>query len=1081
MSSVKEMSKSSAKNSADSDDDNNINHTSSYARHKERVEKKVTTKDVSGLSLGGLSLHMRKKKNEDDDDFTMLERKRDEAQALVKSAELRENLRKGPWILIINLECAKGLRNADVIGKSDPFCKVSVNGRKVGKTKVINNNLNPIWNWSLRLELDSETLGNSWARSEILIECYDYDLSITGNDFLGRVLVHGEQLMRTLGLAGNPEDAVRDPVSYPFRDPPKGVRKKSKKATGELIMSLSLLYAPPPENMPGDIGLKIYIDRAENITAADFATKTSDPYVRVFWEHKEIYKTEVKKLTCNPKWKEEVVCKLPAGADLRQTQLRLDMYDRDLIGKDDFLGRVTVFVADMVERVGRSTYVRKMSGPDVPQKFRFKKRPRGDENRKVSGVVYLGLTLEDDWSDIEQLIKSKGGDNMLSNAVDDGGGDTFGIPDLSNADANDDDDDDDCARRTKRAVAIGLANESEESQLKSLSWLYAGGKLAKAQDIERALLRSVKERLGENTLGHASVVDHLGHQRLRAARYHEAYQFMDSALMMRQKLYDYTAVAVSHDSLGQLAYERGDYEEAETMLNRALAARIRLLGENHSATARTMRTMGCLYRVTGKPNESIKMLTRSSEIISGRYGADSLPMASSLILLARHWRREGKKHKISCRMCRTVLNIRDFKLGPHHPNTAVALAECAAAFRARGLAHAEFREQDLITAVRYMERCLSIKENLFGPRSLRLAKTLTNLAHLYRGVGQHEKSLNAFNRVYELRRERLGEEHPLTLLSLSGKAAAMTKQHTTFDDNGEPIDEEHDEVQQSDTRAEAKKLLLKALNTSLNKLGRDHPITGKCFKNYVFTKTEDEVGINRIGLDRATDDDEPALSNYLYCWERWSIAIKKGLASCMSCSCLQKGVNSGQKGGGKVQPLSAVDRNRHRESRSGSFLGRLVSKGRRQYMNELRQDKESTLLTNTGEQTSSVGAIETDKDGNIVDVGGDPMGLAERYSALIVEQMRFQSGQEQTGQESLEDQSLSAVNGSGKTELEQKKDRELIESDKAAVQDLLNQVGKPKTPVGSMLDGETSAGSSTLDDGATLDGETSAGSDVEMV
>ena len=996
---------------------NNNETADSYARHKERVETQALTKDVSGVKLGNISMHIKKKKLEHDDDFAALEKKREQAQALIKNAELRENLRVGPWILIINLECAKGLRNADMVGKSDPFCNVTLNGRKVGKTKVIHNNLNPIWNWSLRLELDSDTLGNSWARTQILIECYDYDLGITGNDFLGRVLLHGEDLMRTLGLAGNPEDAMRDPVSYPFRDPPKGVKKKSRKATGELMMSLSLLYASPPDHLPGDIGLKVYIERAENIAAADVATKTSDPYVRVFWEHKEIYKTAVKKLTCNPKWKEAVICKLPAGADLRQTQLRLDMYDRDLLGKDDFLGRVTVFVSDMVERVGRSTYVRKMPGPDATQSYRFKKRPRGDENRKVCGVVYLGLTLEDDWSDIEALVKSKEGHSAY-----DGTGANEKEAELGDYDDNDGSDE----QRKKQSIALGLKDEHEAAQLQSLSWLLAGGKLVKAQDIERNLLKSVQARLGTNSLGHASVVDRLGHQRLRASRYEEAYQLMDAALIMRQKLYEYASVATSHDSLGQLAYERGDYQEAELMLNRALAARIQILGQEHPATARTMRTMGCLYRSMGKPNESIKMLTKSSEIISKKYGTDSLPMASSLLLLARHWRREGKKHKTSCRMCQRVLNIRDYKLGPHHPNTAVALAECAAAFRARGLAHAEYREQDLVASVRYMERCLSIKEHLFGPRSLRLAKTLTNLAHLYRAVGQHEKSLQSFGRVYELRRLRLGEEHPLTLLSLSGKAAAMTHKHTKFDENGEPIEEAHDEVAESETRAEAKKLLLKALNTSLEKLGRDHPITGKCFKNYVFTKTEDEVDISRIGLNRTEDDDEQGLSAYLYCWERWLISIKKGIKSCMKCNCIPS-ANQHQNNKGRVQPLNAINKNTHRESRSGSFLGRLVSKSRQQYMQNLQEEKRSTSANEEGESVS-----------------GDPLGLAESYSNLIVSQMNFKSGPNQTGKPQLEDKSLASADG--KTELEKQQDQELINADKKATQNLLDSIGRPKTP-----------------------------------
>ena len=171
-------------NTHNSDDESieSHDHASSWERHKERTQKKVTTKDVSGIHVGNLSQLIQKKKVNDDDDFGDLEKQRLEAQALIKSAELREHLRTGPWILIMHIEAAKGLRNADVIGKSDPFCTVKMNGTKVGQTKVINNNLNPIWNWTMRLELDLEKLGNSWARTEILIQCYDYDLSITGND-----------------------------------------------------------------------------------------------------------------------------------------------------------------------------------------------------------------------------------------------------------------------------------------------------------------------------------------------------------------------------------------------------------------------------------------------------------------------------------------------------------------------------------------------------------------------------------------------------------------------------------------------------------------------------------------------------------------------------------------------------------------------------------------------------------------------------------------------------------------------------------------------------------------------------------
>ena len=89
-------------NNSDEESINSGDHATSYERHRERNSKKTTTKDVSGVNIGNLSQLIKKKKGADDDDnFDELEKKRKEAQALIKSAELRENLRTGPWILIV--------------------------------------------------------------------------------------------------------------------------------------------------------------------------------------------------------------------------------------------------------------------------------------------------------------------------------------------------------------------------------------------------------------------------------------------------------------------------------------------------------------------------------------------------------------------------------------------------------------------------------------------------------------------------------------------------------------------------------------------------------------------------------------------------------------------------------------------------------------------------------------------------------------------------------------------------------------------------------------------------------------------
>lgn len=48
-------------------------------------------------------------------------------------------------VLMITVIEARDLKNAELTGVSDPYCEVSVRGRPVGHTRVLDSNLNPYW------------------------------------------------------------------------------------------------------------------------------------------------------------------------------------------------------------------------------------------------------------------------------------------------------------------------------------------------------------------------------------------------------------------------------------------------------------------------------------------------------------------------------------------------------------------------------------------------------------------------------------------------------------------------------------------------------------------------------------------------------------------------------------------------------------------------------------------------------------------------------------------------------------------------------------------------------------------------
>ena len=87
--------------------------------------------------------------------------------------------------LMLRIVSAHGLANADAVGSSDPFAVVHVRGKQVDKTRVIDNDCDPIWNHECALfDVDAD--------EEITITVYDKD--IAGSEFLGQAVFKASQL-----------------------------------------------------------------------------------------------------------------------------------------------------------------------------------------------------------------------------------------------------------------------------------------------------------------------------------------------------------------------------------------------------------------------------------------------------------------------------------------------------------------------------------------------------------------------------------------------------------------------------------------------------------------------------------------------------------------------------------------------------------------------------------------------------------------------------------------------------------------------------------------------------------------------
>jgi len=129
---------------------------------------------------------------------------------------------------------------------------------------------------------------------------------------------------------------LRKKGSVPVLDAPGAEKEVNTGSTEGLVQPVEQSW-----EMVGETGsLQLHIIEAKDIIAADFGG-TSDPYVRVVWQDKEVHKTAMIKKTLTPQWNEYVTLHdlngSPAG-------INLEVYDSNSFTRDVLIGKYVLNV-----------------------------------------------------------------------------------------------------------------------------------------------------------------------------------------------------------------------------------------------------------------------------------------------------------------------------------------------------------------------------------------------------------------------------------------------------------------------------------------------------------------------------------------------------------------------------------------------------------------------------------------------------------------------------------------------------------------------------------------------------------------
>jgi tetratricopeptide (TPR) repeat protein len=131
----------------------------------------------------------------------------------------------------------------------------------------------------------------------------------------------------------------------------------------------------------------------------------------------------------------------------------------------------------------------------------------------------------------------------------------------------------------------------------------------------------------------------------------------------------FTEAAILLNNLGYYLWQRGEYEQVESLHKRALSIKEHVLGSEDSGTATSLAHLGFFYQAQGRYEEAKPLYQRSLSIYEKVLGPDHPDTASSLNDLALLYKNQGKYEEAEP-LYQRALAIFEKILPPDHPYIA---------------------------------------------------------------------------------------------------------------------------------------------------------------------------------------------------------------------------------------------------------------------------------------------------------------------------------------------------------------------------------------------------------------------------
>jgi len=286
--------------------------------------------------------------------------------------------------------------------------------------------------------------------------------------------------------------------------------------------------------------------------------------------------------------------------------------------------------------------------------------------------------------------------------------------------------------------------------------------------VERALSLDEKAFGGEHSYV-ATDLNNLGNLYMEKGDYKQAESLLQRALAIRMKRPESHAIAPTLNNLAAIYEELGDYQRAEPLIKRGLEITAETFGQDSPEMASGLQGLAVLYSKMGDYDRAKPLYEQALKLVVSKYGWEHPYVATTLDSLAGIYRELGEYDQAE-KLYQSALSIYEKVVVPDHPRLATSLNNLALTYHLNG---------DYAKAEPLYRRALAIHERSVGPTYLEVSIDLSNLAALYQAMGQDDKALATFSRSLEIQQRNLTD-----VVSISSERAVrayLSSVGVTFD------------------------------------------------------------------------------------------------------------------------------------------------------------------------------------------------------------------------------------------------------------------------------------------------------------